>query len=161
MDTFRTSTKCPAQRDNRLIESQIKGVKNGRGPTLRGRYTEVSVSIGDVRQERVDCMIRRPLMEVKSNKNSHTEHDNRTFWCTKRISYASIAFQRASIFKRLARIIAQEVIGLTGNKRCSPFTQITRVQIWCIRDGPLENLIFSKYKRKSIFSQRRNFMHAK
>ena len=81
MDTFRTSTNCPAQRDVRLIESQIKGViKNGRGPTLRGRYTEVSVSIGGVRQERVDFMIRRPLMEVKSNKNSHTEHDNRTFW---------------------------------------------------------------------------------
>ena len=45
MDTFRTSTKCPAYRYVRLIESQIKGVKNGRGPTLSGRYREVSVSM--------------------------------------------------------------------------------------------------------------------
>ena len=45
MDTVRTSTKCPAYRYVRLIESQIKGVKNGRGPTLSGRYREVSVSM--------------------------------------------------------------------------------------------------------------------
>ena len=30
MDTVRTSTKCLAYRYVRLIESQIKGVKNGR-----------------------------------------------------------------------------------------------------------------------------------
>ena len=47
--------------------------KKRQGPTLSGRYTEVfvsievSVSIGGVRQERADCMIRRPRMQVKSN----------------------------------------------------------------------------------------------
>ena len=30
IDTFRTSTKCSAWRDVRLIDSQIKGVKKGR-----------------------------------------------------------------------------------------------------------------------------------
>ena len=31
-------------------------------------------------QEKADCMIRRPLMQVKSNKESHAVNDNyRTF----------------------------------------------------------------------------------
>ena len=67
-DTFGTGSKCPSQRDVRLIESQIKGVKKGRdqlqvsvlqrypsykesnkgskerqGPTLGVRFREVSV----------------------------------------------------------------------------------------------------------------------
>ena len=47
-DTFRTGSKCPSQRDVRLAESQLKGVKkagtNSRCPFYRGVHLiEVSV----------------------------------------------------------------------------------------------------------------------
>ena len=42
MDTFETSNNCLSKRDVHLIESQNKGRKERKGPTLGVRFTEVS-----------------------------------------------------------------------------------------------------------------------
>ena len=49
-DTFGTGTKCPSQRDVRLIESN-KGNKQRQGPTLSVRFTEGSVTEVSVKRE--------------------------------------------------------------------------------------------------------------
>ena len=66
-------------------------------------------------------MIRRPLMQVKSNKESHATNDNyRTF------SGKKVPFHPP--FKRLACIAQFTLI----NKGYSPFTYIKQVKILCI-----------------------------
>ena len=53
-DSFGTNTKCPSQRDVRLIESQIKGVlKRG-----RDRHYIAARFIRGVGEERVECISR-------------------------------------------------------------------------------------------------------